>query len=100
MMQWLSDRMKLEAKYDSLNNRYAKLNERFDSLAAKYKDLDKKKEITELSQSELKKLNAELQQKINSLEASKNKITEMQAQWNDRKRQAKIAGKIKTLYGL
>jgi chemotaxis protein MotB len=92
------DRLKLEEKYDSLSNKYTLLNARFDSLSAKYKDLEKKKkELLELNQSELEKLNAELQQKIDLLEASKALITELQAAIDKQKEASELLlGKIKT----
>lgn len=74
-----ADRLKLSDKYDSLNNVLTLWLVKYDSLAIKNKDLEKKKkELLELNQSELEKLNTELKSKIALLEASKATITELQ----------------------
>ncbi len=79
-VQLTKDKDKLELEYADLLTKFTILNTQFDSLTAKYKDLDKKKkQLTELSETELTKLNSELQAKIDLLTASNKKIAELQA---------------------
>jgi chemotaxis protein MotB len=78
--QLQADKLKVDDQLQALTTNYIMLNTKYDSLAAKFKELEKKKkELAETSQTELEKLNAELQTKIDLLEASNKKVTDLQA---------------------
>jgi len=78
--QLQTDKLKADKRYSELLNKFTVLNTKFDSLSVKYKDIEKKKkELAETSQGELEKLNAELQKKLDLLQESNKKISDLQA---------------------
>jgi len=78
--QLQADKLKVDDQLSALTTNYTVLNTKYDSLAARFKELEKKKkELAETSQTELEKLNAELQAKIDLLVASNKKVTDLQA---------------------
>lgn len=92
-----AQKLKVDDQYEALLNKWTVLNTKYDSLTAKYKDLEKKKkELIETSQTAQEKLNAELQTKIDLLEESQKRITELQALIDKQKKSTEdLLAKIK-----
>lgn len=75
-----AEKLKSDDQYEALLNKWTILNTKYDSLSKRYKELEKKQlELKEMSATEQELLNAELQKKIDLLEESQNKISELQA---------------------
>jgi chemotaxis protein MotB len=70
----------LMTDYNQANANYTKLDSTYKRLGGQYEQLSKNKtDLEKMSKSELEKLSAELQAKLNALESSNKKVAELQA---------------------